>query len=118
MIAISFPFRLGSSLPEMQEDQDQSIYENLQQILQVQRGERVYRPNVGSDLYKLLFEPNTAVTRALIKEEVKRSIRSQEKRIQLQDVQVTYKESTVSLLILYRKQGTLRTVTVEVGRIG
>jgi phage baseplate assembly protein W len=102
----------------MQADVEQSIYENLQQILLVQRGERVYRPQVGSDLHRLLFEPNTPVTRALIQEEVKRAIRSQEKRIQVQDVQVTFKESTISLLILYRKQGALRTVTIEVRRAG
>lgn len=113
---MSFPFRRGSTFPDKPISEDQAILENIEQILQVSRTERVYRPDVGSALNVLLFEQNTPAIQALIREEIRRSIRSQEKRVQLIDVRVTSTGSKVEAQIVYSRLGTIRTANVSLQR--
>lgn len=82
----------------------------------VQKGERICRPEVGSGLQSYLFEPQTPMLARLLVEEIRRSIRIQERRIILQDVQIKQNANMVSIVVLYRRNNAVKTMTINVPR--
>ncbi len=64
------------------------INESIQQILGTSPGERVMLPEFGSRLRELLFEPNNAILKSLVRVYVIDAIRQWEKRVIVKKVQI------------------------------
>ncbi len=62
------------------------IRSSIFSILSTVKGERVCVPEFGSMLFKLLFEPNDAVTRGLVKQAVTSDVTRWEKRVRVTNV--------------------------------
>ena len=56
---LSFPFRLGAEGP-VTSDRARHVREQIEQVLFTNPGERVFRPNFGAGIGRLLFEPNAS----------------------------------------------------------
>ncbi|MFQ5647486.1 MAG: GPW/gp25 family protein [bacterium] len=65
------------------------INESIRQILGTSPGERVMLPEFGSRLKELVFEPSNTVLKALAKVFVVDALKRWEKRIVVQDVQIS-----------------------------
>jgi len=113
---IGFPFRRDETLPVSPLTEDDAIRESIEQILLVTKGERVYRPMVGSGLNSLLFEQNTPVLQALMREEIRRSIRAQEKRIQVIDILIKSYDNRIEVRVTYSRLGSTRTANIAIQR--
>jgi phage baseplate assembly protein W len=67
-------------------------------ILDTDPGERIMLPTFGCGLRRYLMEPNSAVTRAAIQEDVTEALARWEPRIQVTDVSVTAGDDDPSLV--------------------
>jgi len=65
-----------------------SVAESIRLILATEPTERVRLPEFGAGLGRLLFEPNTAATRQLIRGAIERSLAAWEPRIVVESVRV------------------------------
>ena len=74
---------------------------NLKNLLLTIKGERVFQPDFGTNLYKVLFEPNTEFLRDNIKEEIKGSVSKWTPYINLESINVSGQENTVRVNINY-----------------
>ncbi|MEX0769191.1 MAG: GPW/gp25 family protein [Balneolaceae bacterium] len=83
----SFPvhFNRKSSSVEMSEE-EKDIRESLEILLSTIRGERVMRPDFGTNLHGSLFESMRTSTAARISEDIRRAILFHEPRINLEDI--------------------------------
>lgn len=68
---------------------EEAIKQSIRNLLLTDRGERLFQPNLGSDLRALLFENITADTLILIQEKVKDTIDNYEPRCNLISVDAT-----------------------------
>jgi uncharacterized protein len=66
-----------------------SITQSIVNLLLTSKGERLFQPNLGSSIYKTLFEPLDYGTAAMIKGEVTDVIQRYEPRISILKVIVT-----------------------------
>jgi hypothetical protein len=84
----AFPVRRGAGgeveLVAYEEDIEQAI----RIILETARGERVMRPDFGSGLHELAFEPVSATTMALVRHRVEQALVEWEPRVEVQEVSV------------------------------
>lgn len=115
---IAFPFgKSGTSFPASVED-DELIKQSLVQIVTTAKGERVMRPDVGSNAMSYVFENNTAVLSAVIRREISTAISQLEPRAIVRDVQAIRNKNEVIITILYvvKLTGTQDTVSITVPR--
>jgi len=66
--------------------QEQDVEEAIRIILLTQKGERVMRPEFGSDLHRLVFAPNDAATAGLARRYVQEALARWEPRIEVMEV--------------------------------
>jgi phage baseplate assembly protein W len=85
---VSFPFRVGTDGRIAWSSGEANIREAIRVILTTEPHERVMLPDFGAGLRKLLFEPNTAATRARIQQLIATALAQWEPRISLQSVSV------------------------------
>ena len=119
ILGIAFPFNKGStSFPATSEDDD-TIEDNIRRILQTRRGDRVMRPNAGSDTMGLAFESIGPMLRASVNHEVRRALAAGEPRIQVLRVLTLQRENkpvkgyTVVVVVVYRVHGEIKQTTVD-----
>lgn len=65
---------------------ENAIAQSIGNLLQTAHYERLFRPEIGSNLKKYLFEPIDNITTNNIVEEINRTITNYETRVQLLDV--------------------------------
>jgi uncharacterized protein len=63
-----------------------AVRRSIALILGTAKGERVMRPDFGSNLHRLLFAPNNGATRAAVEFEVREALLLWEPRIEVLDV--------------------------------
>ena len=86
----SFPVELdakGSDVAVAAYEED--IRQSIRIILETTPGERVMRPDFGSGLKAMLFEPANYTTLALVKQRVEQALVLWEPRIDVREVKVT-----------------------------
>jgi len=66
----------------------QAIKNSIKNILNTRPGERPFNQYFGCGLYDLLFEPNDAITKKLIKDTIKASIEEYEPRYKIIELKV------------------------------
>lgn len=68
---------------------EHAINSSIRNLLLTNRGERLYQPDVGSDIRKLLFEPIADSTAELLSSLIETTIRTYETRAKVTSVVVT-----------------------------
>jgi len=71
---------------------EQDIRESLNILLSTERGERVMRPDYGTNVRDLLFEPLDVSTATLVGEEIKKAILLNEPRVFVDAVEAIQEE--------------------------
>ena len=74
---------------------------NIKNLLLTIKGERVFQPDFGTNLYKILFEPNTEFLRDNISDEIKSSISKWTPYINLEAVEVSGQDNAVRVKVKY-----------------
>jgi len=85
-----------------------SVIQSLKGLLFTMPGERPFQPNLGSPLYKLLFEPLDDISMALIDKTIGHTIQNYEPRVTLDLVQIipNDEENEVQISIFFTLKGT------------
>ncbi len=114
---IDFPFHFDASGRTATADDDAHIREMIEQLLFTNPGERVNRPDFGSGLMQLLFAPNSPEIAAALQFTLRGAIqRWLGDLIELQDLQVTAVDSTLTIDLQYARRQTGRTQTAQITR--
>ena len=96
-----------------------SVNRSIRNLLLTNRGERLYQPDIGSDLQQLLFEPMIASTGDLIRKFVQNTIANYEPRAKVLNVDVlAYEEKnayavTIYYMLINRQDPVQLTVTLD-----
>lgn len=110
---IKFPFQKGgTSFPAAATD-DELIRDSLLQLILTMNGERIMRPEFGTNAMSFVFENNDVVLSNLLRSEIQGAVAKFEPRIQLVDLQVERRRAEIILTITYivlatRKAGAAR----------
>lgn len=65
-----------------------AVKQSIKNLLLTRPGERPFQPTVGSDLYRLLFEPMDVLTTETLRAVISACIRNYEPRVRLQEVAI------------------------------
>lgn len=71
---------------------EEAVKQAIRNLIQTNKGERLYQPNLGGDIRRLLFENTTPQTLLLMREIISEAIRKYEPRANLIDVVVSPNE--------------------------
>ena len=96
-------------------DNKQSIRASILNILRTRKGERLFHPQLGTNIHKMLFEPNTPFTAGQINQELKSSIEDQEPRVTVERINTDAfpDEYGVKVFILCVIKDTTEEVEIE-----
>ena len=117
-IGPGYPFTKGLlGYPNIKTD-EQLIKDSIFQILNTRKGERFFNREFGSDLYKLVFEPNDEILRDLIDIEVKEAIGKWEDRVEVLGTNTVINENQITVEISYRVKdtGNLDTISLSINK--
>jgi Bacteriophage baseplate protein W len=87
----------------------EDVRQAVRLIIETEPGERVMRPDFGSGLRGLVFEPITTTTLALVRHRVERGLTQWEPRIDLEAVRVSSDDAAAGRLLVeidYRIRAT------------
>jgi len=70
-----------------------AIIQSIRNLLLTQRGERPFQPDLGSDIYRILFEPLDFVSAGLIRNAIFETLKNYEPRVSVDTVLVSPNES-------------------------
>jgi phage baseplate assembly protein W len=113
---IDFPFQFDSRGRTAATDDDDHIRDMIEQFLFTNSGERVNRPDFGSGLLQMIFAPNSPELAAALQFTIQAGLqRWLGDVIEVQKLEVTSVEATLSVLIQYvlRRTGEQRTETFQ-----
>lgn len=71
----------------------------IRNLVNTNRGERLYQPNVGCDIRKLLFEPMVASVADVIKDKINDAIKNYEPRAKVLQIEVRPDEERNAYLV-------------------
>lgn len=113
---IDYPFHFDSRGRAALTDYDDHICDMIEQFLFTSPGERVNRPDFGSGLLQMVFEPNSPELAAALQHTVQAGLqRWLGDLIEVQALEVTGEEATLRVLVQYvvRRSGERRTEVFE-----
>jgi phage baseplate assembly protein W len=90
-----------------------AVKQSIKNLLLTRPGERPFQPNLGSELYSILFEPMDAVTVETLKGVISNCIGNYEPRVKLQEVAVNpnYDENAYDVSLYFYIVGIYSPVT-------
>ena len=117
---LSYPFRIA---PDGRTSQvaflGEHAREELIQLLLTNLGERVFLPEFGGDIRRLVFEPLDAATQGMTKTVITQAISNWlGHRITLEDLKVVIENTTIEIEISYKVTATGETKTMRFQRNG
>jgi len=76
-ININYPFKDSKKglFLDLNSDDNQAIKADLLHLILTRKGQRLYKPDFGTDLMKFIFEPEDGMTLNAIKEEIKNVVK-------------------------------------------
>lgn len=101
---LSFPFRVGTdgrtAAPASNEEQ---VRDELLQLLLTSPGERLFQPEIGGGVRRLVFEPASDVLRGVVKARITQALsRWLGHRLQVELVEVTFDDTDARLEVTVR----------------
>jgi len=114
---IDFPFHIdGRGRTAATDDQDH-IRDLIEQLLFTNAGERVNRPDFGSGLLQMVFEPTSSELAAALQFTLQAALQQWlGDRIQLQAVQVESADGTLQVTVQYLNRDDQQTRTAQFSR--
>ncbi|MHB9039008.1 MAG: GPW/gp25 family protein [Armatimonadota bacterium] len=102
---LKFPFTFqkrsgGAQISTATSSDHAHIHESIRQILGTKKGERFMRPDFGTRLHELVFEPNDQLLYGLIRHEVMEALDAWEPRIIATDVTVGADDADEHLVLV------------------
>jgi Bacteriophage baseplate protein W len=114
---IDFPFRFDARGQTAAAGDDRHIRNMIEELLFTNPGERVNRPDFGSGLQQLVFAPNSPEMATALQFTMQGALqRWLGDLIEVQGLQVTAEDSTLTISIQYMKRNTNQTTTVQIAR--
>lgn len=113
---IDFPFHFDGRGRTAITDDNDHICDMIEQFLFTNPGERVNRPDFGSGLLQMIFEPNSPELAATLQFTIQSGLQQWlGDLIEVQGLEVTSQDSTLRVSIQYmvRRTGEVRTGTFE-----
>jgi phage baseplate assembly protein W len=105
----AFPIRVDPGGEIAMASLEEDVRQAIKIIVGTALGERVMRPEFGSGLKRLVFEPVSTTTMSLVRHQVEQALIDWEPRIDLEDVRVTTDPELRNLLLIevhYRVRAT------------
>ena len=110
----NFPFKKSATEFPARAEDDELVRQSIIQLILTGKGERVMRPEVGSNVFRFVFEDNDDVLAETLRAEIQATIGRHEPRAIIQDVSVENdrekREATVSIyyvVVASRTQGNI-----------
>lgn len=114
---IDFPFRIDGRGRTAATDDADHIRDMIEQLLFTNPGERVMRPDFGSGLLQMVFQPNSVELAAALQFTLQAALQQTlGDRIQLLGVQVTNADSTLQVTVQYAMRGEQQIQTAQFSR--
>lgn len=113
---IDFPFHFDGRGRTALTGDDDHIRDMIEQFLFTSPGERVNRPNFGSGLLQMVFEPNSPELAAALQHTVQAGLQQWlGDLIEVRELEVASEDATLRVLLKYvvRRTGEGRTETFE-----
>lgn len=113
---VDYPFHFDRRGRTATKEDDDHIRDMIEQLLFTSPGERVNRPDFGSDLLRKVFEPASSELASALQFSVQASLqRWLSDLIEVQKLEVTSEESTLQVLVQYvvLRSGEKRTESFE-----
>ena len=110
--SLAFPFRVGQDGRSVSADTlEAQVLQELEQLVLTNPGERLFVPDFGGGVTRLLFEAADANTASVAQATLTQAIRNWlAQRVDLQSVSVTASGPTISVTIVYQPAGSSSTV--------
>lgn len=117
ILGIAFPFQKGEQSDPLPSSDNQLIKESLVQLVMTAKGERVMRPDLGSNAYSYVFGSQGGELDSLIRTEMAQTIATYEKRVRVMSIDIERPEEnhvlvTINYIVVATKQPD--SVTIEV----
>lgn len=117
MTQIAYPYAIDQRGRTAASDEDRHIRDLIEQVLFTSPGERVNRPNFGTPILQLVFEPNSDVLATAVQTMVQAALQQQlSARIEVEKVDVASEEAKLRLTVVYSVRRTGQRDAVEVVR--
>jgi uncharacterized protein len=116
LMNVEYPFHFQGSGRTATTDDTDHIRDMLEQLLFTNPGERVNRPDFGSGLLGMVFEPNSPEQAAVLQAAMQAAVLQElGDLIELQTLEVTSEEETLRIVVNYaiRQTGESRTDSIE-----
>jgi uncharacterized protein len=84
---------------DLNKSQTERVTSELLHLLFTPRGQRLRKPNYGTDLIKFIFEPNDGSTWQGVKNEIQDSVQTWIRGVVLNDIQVVASEDGLSIYV-------------------
>ncbi len=78
---------------------EEAIKQSIRNLIQTNKGERLYQPNIGGDIKRLLFENNTPQTLILMREVIGEAIKTYEPRANVIDLVISPNEEQNAIAV-------------------
>jgi phage baseplate assembly protein W len=90
-----------------------AVKQSLKNLLFIRKGEKPFRPEIGSDLQRILFEPMDFLTVDLLRDVITETIEKFEPRVRLEDIEVSpnYDSNSYDLTLYFYVIGIYTPVT-------
>ena len=94
----------------------EAVKQSIRNLIQTNKGERLFQPDLGGDVRKMLFENFTPHTIITTQEIIKETVRSHEPRADLIAVNITQTldEHEIQIQIVFRVVNVQDPVTLEI----
>lgn len=94
---------------------EKSITQSIKNLILTELGERLFQPNIGSDITAMLFEPNYRDFSAEIELYITKTIENFEQRAQVLQVLFpkTFEENSIEITIVYRVINNVEPITLN-----
>lgn len=96
---IGLPTRINP-YPKIKLERD-LIFDSVITILLTKKGQRLFAPTFGSDLWKILFQPADHTTTLMAEQYIWEALRFWEPRIQVTDVRAAFRDNSIIVYIKY-----------------
>lgn len=95
-ININYPFKDSHKgfFLDLNSDDNAAIKADLLHLILTRKGQRLYKPDFGTDLLRFIFEPDDSLTLAQVQEEIKLEVRKYLPKLQMN--KITVEQSTES----------------------
>jgi phage baseplate assembly protein W len=117
MTNINYPWFFDKRGRTAAADDDKHVRDLIEELLFTNPGERVNRPDFGSGVQQLVFAPNSPELAAALQFTMQGALqRWLGDLIQVQNLQITSVDSTLTIDIQYLRRSTGRTATVQISQ--